>query len=44
MQLIGTIAKRYKKIGRIEEGNDLLRYLRTVFFPTRQDEEDNNKN
>ncbi len=39
MEIIKMISKRYKKLGRVEEGNDLLRYLRTVFFPSKDDEE-----
>jgi hypothetical protein len=43
MQICGMIGKRYKKIGRMEEGNDILRYLRRCLFPAPEptDEADN---
>jgi hypothetical protein len=33
MQIIDMITKRYKGLGRVDEGNDFLRLLRKVFFP-----------
>jgi hypothetical protein len=33
MQVIDMITKRYKLLGRVDEGNDFLRLLRKVFFP-----------
>lgn len=38
MQIIGMIGKRYKKIDRMEEGNDILRYLRKCLFPAPEEE------
>jgi len=44
MQILDIISKRYKKIGRVDEGNEVLRKLRNVFFPsTDEDEEENVK-
>ena len=41
MQILLIIGKRYKKINRVDEGNEVLRKLRNVFFPsTEEDEED----
>jgi hypothetical protein len=33
------INARYKKLGRNEQGNDILRELRKVFFPVMTDED-----
>ena len=44
MQILLIIGKRYKKINRVDEGNEVLRKLRNVFFPsTEEDEEDQDK-
>jgi hypothetical protein len=37
------IGKRYKKIGRMEEGNEILRYLRRCLFPAPEPEEETEK-
>lgn len=39
MQVIDMITKRYKLLGRVDEGNDFLRLLRKVFFPQPEDGE-----
>jgi hypothetical protein len=40
MQILLIIGKRYKKIDRVDEGNEKLRELRNVFFPSTEDLED----
>ena len=37
MQILLIIGKRYKKINRVDEGNEVLRKLRNVFFPSTED-------
>ena len=39
MQIIDMITKRFKIIGRVNEGNEFLRLLRKVFFPQPDDGE-----
>jgi hypothetical protein len=39
MQIIDMIFRRYKKLGRDEQGVELMRELRKVFFPSVSDEE-----
>ena len=44
MQILDIIGKRYKKIGRVEEGNEVLRKLRNVFFPSTEEEGEDEEN